>query len=198
MAGQPKTRAKKKAKEAIKRAQTRLRVKRENEIKELNEKLMKSKNKNEIDEILKEKKLREISLNGVGNEIENLWRNENYCTKHISEITEEEVIRALRRSHGIIACACRILGIQRYVMNEWVAKNKKLANIIAEEKDNLLDISEARLYECIARGEPWAITYSLSTIGKKRGYTREIRPEQNKGKIIEAIDNMIDGEIEEC
>jgi hypothetical protein len=44
------------------------------------------------------------------------------------------------------------------------------AAITSEQRLHLLDTAEIALREAIGRGEGWAVTFVLSTLGRDRGY----------------------------
>jgi hypothetical protein len=40
-----------------------------------------------------------------------------------------------------------------------------------EERGQMVDLAEAKLFEAVREGRPWAITSLLRRLGKDRGYT---------------------------
>ena len=88
--------------------------------------------------------------------------------------TPEQVITALERSRGIISIAARALGCSGQTVRNYVARYPAVQEVLDEQRDYLLDITELALMTAVHRGEPWAIRLVLSTLGKERGYTTRV------------------------
>jgi hypothetical protein len=126
-------------------------------------------------------------------EIDNLWLRDMIPCKYPEKITDYEIIMAARRAHGIIGFTARILGVDRSYLDERIHNSQKLKLVFANERENIIDIAEAKLFESVANNAPWAILFLLRTIGKRRGYTEEFNTTDNKSKILEAINGMVNG-----
>lgn len=127
-----------------------------------------------------------------------LWRNKILYNGRPEDITEKMLCDVLIRSHGIYAVACRILGVQRWQLVTLLSKSQKARRIVAEERENILDMSECRLFEAAAAGQEWAVKFMLSTLGKHRGYSTEDKPANNKGLIMDVIEAALDEEDPEA
>jgi hypothetical protein len=131
-------------------------------------------------------------------EIKNLWLTKPEKALHADRIPEHVIILAIRRMHGIKAAVARCLGVDRTQVEQWAIDRPAIAEALATEKESIIDLAEARLFESVSSGSPWAIDMTLRTLGKDRGYSTEFRPKSNKGSILEAIDNATEGETKEC
>lgn len=101
-------------------------------------------------------------------------------TKEIPTKTMED---ALRKSHGNLKVAAQIIGCSREAIRLRASKTKYLADIIAEEREAIIDVAESALYNKVLEGDMRAIEFTLKTIGKDRGYSEKVDVNQT-GKLI--------------
>lgn len=85
--------------------------------------------------------------------------------------TDDQIIEALRKSGGLAYSAARLLGCPASTVLRRINKSAKLKAVQDEERGRFLDVGELKLKEAVMRGEPWAVKFLLSTLGKNRGYT---------------------------
>lgn len=85
--------------------------------------------------------------------------------------SDERIEQALTRARGMVYVAARILKCSPNTIKARLAKSEHLQRVQKEESEILLDVAELKLIEAVERGEWWAIKYTLSTLGKSRGYT---------------------------
>jgi len=69
------------------------------------------------------------------------------------------------------ALACRTANISRQTLDNWINKFDTLKQSIEDMHEEVLDLAETKLLQAMNNGEKWAITYTLDTLGKERGYT---------------------------
>lgn len=130
-------------------------------------------------------------------EIQRLWRTQYLQCTNPDTLTEREILDAVVRAHGVIAVLARILGLKRHQTESLIKKYPSVKRAVAEERENLVDLAECRLFEATNYGEEWAVKFVLQCLGKNRGWTKEISPAENKGKILEAINKMTEMDDEE-
>jgi len=123
-------------------------------------------------------------------EIQRLWRVKHLRCANPESLTEQQINDVAIRAHGITAVMARILGLSRYETTKLIKKYPSAIRTIAEERENIVDIAESRLFEAAAQGQEWAVKMILYCQGKRRGWTKEISPETNKGRILEALDSL--------
>ena len=82
----------------------------------------------------------------------------------------ENIIKALEKTHGMIYLAAEELGCAASTIYRRADKNKKIQYVIDSHRGKLLDKAELKLEQAVLNGEPWAITLTLKSIGKSRGY----------------------------
>ena len=64
-----------------------------------------------------------------------------------------KIIEALQVSRGMIASAARLLGCTRQTIYDAVARHPEINNVVAGERELLLDRAELKLQEAIDAGE---------------------------------------------
>ncbi|RLA87426.1 MAG: hypothetical protein DRG40_00300 [Deltaproteobacteria bacterium] len=82
----------------------------------------------------------------------------------------QEVLEAIEGTYGIKTIIARKLGCHRVTVNRYLKRHPRLAEAVREEREKLKDLAEAKLIEQLQDGQPWAVKYVLSTLGKDRGY----------------------------
>ncbi len=89
--------------------------------------------------------------------------------------TDADIAKALRSSLGIQAMAARKLGCSRENLCVRVKKSPMLQAVIAEAYERRVDMAESALFAAVAKGEPWAVRFTLqvSPYGRKRGYAEQ-------------------------
>lgn len=94
----------------------------------------------------------------------------------------EQVADALERSKGLVSVAARSLGCDTNTIRRYIAKYVSVQKAKDEAREGIKDLAEARLFQAIDRGEPWAVGMLLRTVGKDRGYV-ERHEVENDGVI---------------
>jgi hypothetical protein len=80
------------------------------------------------------------------------------------------VIEALRLHHGLLALAADELGCSRTTLYAYVERFPAVAEVLADERERLVDLAEQGLYYHLEEKSPWAIALALKTLGRERGY----------------------------
>jgi hypothetical protein len=88
-------------------------------------------------------------------------------TPKLEAVTVE---RHLREQRGNTAAVGRILGVTRQAVAQFCRNRPKLAAVLTECREALLDDVESALFKAALKGEPWAVCFLLKTQGRKRGY----------------------------
>ena len=92
------------------------------------------------------------------------------------KLTQQEVIEALKSSHGLKTGAAEILGVSFPTIERYIAENEEAQEIIDFYRVRRVDRAEYKLDEAIERGENWALALVLkdSKRGKERGYGNSV------------------------
>lgn len=107
----------------------------------------------------------------------------------------KEVKRELRRAKGIVSVAATNLGISATALHRRIQRNKSLQLVKWEAREGIIDMAEAKLFKAI-NAEDWrAVKYTLSTLGKKRGYVERVETmdiEVEKKQVFKIDDLVIE------
>lgn len=91
----------------------------------------------------------------------------------------ETVAEVLRRSGGIKAHAARMLHCSRQAVDGYIKRHPEVRQAWLDARETMVDIAESKLHAAVDRGEWRAVRYTLSTLGRDRGYTTEPLPPQD-------------------
>ena len=97
-------------------------------------------------------------------ELKNLGRKKKF--------TPEEVVDALRKTHGLKTGACELLACNFDTLQRYIAESPEAQEVVSFWRKRRVDRAEYKLDEAIERGEPWAISMVLKghKDGRLRGY----------------------------
>lgn len=104
--------------------------------------------------------------------------------------TEKQVIEAIQKARGMLAIAARDLKCARKTLIDYAAKSPEIEKALQEARELQKDVTEARLYQLIDKGELGAICFYLKTQARDRGYIEYSRVEHTgaNGGPIETVD----------
>ena len=90
----------------------------------------------------------------------------------MAKINKKKFKKALKGSAGIITLVAQRLECSRKCVYEYIEKHK-LANLLKDERERLVDMAESNLVKKIQQ-EDWKATEKvLNTLGKNRGYAEK-------------------------
>jgi len=101
----------------------------------------------------------------------------------------EEMCEALMKAKGLVTVAARQLGCHPKTVRRYIDNHPTVAEAKTEAREGILDMAEARLFQAIDKGEPWAISSILRTLGKDRGYVERVEQDQ-RGHVEHYIVNI--------
>ena len=81
-----------------------------------------------------------------------------------------QVIQAIRDTKGLASLAAVKLGCDPDTVRNYAKRHPSVAAAIKEERSRMTDVAELALYNCIMRGDGWAVCFYLKTQGRDRGY----------------------------
>lgn len=85
-------------------------------------------------------------------------------------IEPAKIIEALRRSKGMVSIAARLLDCSRQTVYSAMERHPEISEVVAGERELLIDTAELKLVDSVTKGQPWAIAFYLKTQGRHRGY----------------------------
>lgn len=115
-------------------------------------------------------------------------------TRTKTHILKRNLLEALEKSLGVVTTACKSVGVDRRRHYEWLKKDEKYAEAVADIKNIALDFGESQLHLRMKEGSDTAIIFFLKTQGKKRGYIE--RQEVDNTHRIEDLPEWLKGNEE--
>lgn len=109
-----------------------------------------------------------------------------------ARVAHAAVAAALREAGGNVAEAARMLRLTRRAVCYRVADSEELRTIVEDARESTVDHAERSLAQAVQRGEPWAVCFTLKTLGKSRGYVERSEVTGANGapviQVIQGID----------
>jgi hypothetical protein len=81
-----------------------------------------------------------------------------------------DIVAALQKSRGMVYVAARQLGCAANTIYNYAKKYPSVQAAIDEQRGIMIDIAEIALWNALQNGEAWAVSLTLKTLGKSRGY----------------------------
>jgi hypothetical protein len=86
------------------------------------------------------------------------------------KLRQDDTIFAVRATLGNLSEASERLGVCRQTLYTFAKRHPKVRAAIAQGRAVIVDKAERKLVDAVEAGEPWAISLTLRTLGKWRGY----------------------------
>ena len=117
-----------------------------------------------------------------------------------TRVSDKAIIQALKLSAGKVSLAAKKIGCHFDTIYDHAKSNPEIRRVMAQEREELLDLSECQLKAAVLRGEAWAICFSLKCQGKDRGWVEraEITGANGGPLQLQAVKNaeeMTDDEL---
>lgn len=107
-------------------------------------------------------------------------------------VPREELIEAIKKTRGLLYLASNVLGVNHVTLSKLIESDDELAQIWREEKGKTLDRAEAKLMQAVDKGEQWAITMILRTLGRERGYVERQEVASMSHVKLEIVEEIVD------
>ncbi len=101
------------------------------------------------------------------------------------KLAKKTVTEALKKTNANISLAAKSLGVARSSLYDFVNKHDDLKQLVADERESLVDIAESALKSAVVGKEAWAVCFTLKTIGKSRGYVERVEQTGANGGAIQ-------------
>lgn len=88
--------------------------------------------------------------------------------------TREHVITAIHDTKALISLAAQRLQCSPTTIHNYAKRYPEVAAAIREEREAMTDVAELSLFNCIQKGEGWAVCFYLKTQGRNRGYVERL------------------------
>lgn len=103
----------------------------------------------------------------------------------------------IAKHRGNLSAIARQLKIPRSSLHVQVQADPDLKQLLADERESMIDNAEEGLNSAVDKGEAWAVCFTLKTQGKERGYVEKSQIENSgtiehdiKGEITVKIDQI--------
>lgn len=114
---------------------------------------------------------------------------------HPRTYTDELVIEALRKCGGLMTRAARMLHCNYAYLTIRVKNDPKMLEVMRECREAQLDEAEDALRWSTQRRQAWAVQYTLSRVGRSRGYISDYERVHMAADALPDIDNLSDEAI---
>lgn len=104
--------------------------------------------------------------------------------------TAEQIAKAIQDANGIKAVAARRLGCARQTVVKYAAEYAICREAVQTARETVVDLAEGKFVEAISRGEPWAVSMALKTLGRDRGYGDSVEIILRQAKTLAAAYNL--------
>jgi len=94
---------------------------------------------------------------------------------------------AIIKHRGILSSAAAELGISRTQVHRRINSNQTLKDATVEARATLIDDAESALVKAIEAQEAWAVSLTLKTIGKHRGYVERQEVEMDGNITVNVV-----------
>lgn len=112
--------------------------------------------------------------------------------------TIEQVKTTLEGTGGLIALAAAQLGCSRATVYNYIKRYPELEEVVNGEREKLIEEAIVGLRAGIGKGEPWAVCFTLKTLGKDWGFserTEHRHTGEDGGPIRLKAETMTDDEL---
>jgi hypothetical protein len=135
-----------------------------------------------------------LVLVGVDNEFydKDIEKEYHYERLPNGSFPKEAFYKAFELCGGNISRAARLMGCTRNAFYKRINSDPEFKEILDDIKETKVDIAEDKLYKLIEIGQPQAVTFFLSTIGKERGYTKATVLQGDKNRPVQININIGD------
>lgn len=98
-----------------------------------------------------------------------------------NRLTNAQIRAALIATGGAMALAAKRLKVSRQAIWKRIQQSDDLQAVVADQREELLDLAESALKASLKKREAWAVCFTLKTIGKKRGYIEKTETDITSG-----------------
>mgnify|MGYP001560853237 CR=1 FL=1 len=103
--------------------------------------------------------------------------------------TNQEIIEGLQRHQGMVYLAAEAMHCSPHTILARLKNSPEVKAIYVALRGHRVDVAELKLYDQTLAGEPWAVQFTLKTIGKDRGYSerQEVTGEGGGPQVIKVV-----------
>ena len=138
-------------------------------------------------EIVSEKVQKDLSITLRGStDLEAPDKEEvfEYYMEPNGRIPDEYLLKALELSLGNVTRAAKLINVDRSIYYHRVSEVPGFREKMNEIREIKLDFAESKFFDHVMQGDKQALMFYLSTIGKNRGYTRQMEVVGNEDRPV--------------
>lgn len=107
--------------------------------------------------------------------------------EHKKKYSNDDIIAALGNANGLIFIAAKMLGCTPQTIYTRANNVKAVRDAIDNARGEFVDAAERKLMTAVSNGEPWAVSFTLKTLGKTRGYVERQEIRTWRDEVIELL-----------
>lgn len=112
------------------------------------------------------------------------------------KLSKEKIKDSLILTHGNYMLTAKMLKCSREAIRVRVKADEELSQIVRDEREGIVDVAESALNQAVLRGEPWAIQFTLRSIGRNRGYGDSLQV-SGEVKVSDLSDEELESKVRE-
>jgi hypothetical protein len=90
------------------------------------------------------------------------------------KFTVEQVAKALNDCKGMVYLAAKQLKCHHQTVFNYLKRHASLRDVVESNRGEMVDFAELVLWKALQNGEQWAVVFTLTRLGKDRGYNEKI------------------------
>lgn len=110
------------------------------------------------------------------------------------KISNKTIVEVYSKKAGNLTATASSLGLARKTLERWRESDSKLAEMLNDIDESLIDYTESKLMESINEGNVTSILFFLKTKGKKRGYVEQNEVKLDANPFIELLKGLPDND----
>jgi hypothetical protein len=112
----------------------------------------------------------------------------------LKALKNEEIIEAIKKCRGLTYIIANALGVSHSGISAKIAADPELSSVLREQRGRALDMAEAKLMQAVDKGEQWAITMILRTLGRERGYVERQEVSNVTTVRLQIVEEIVDAD----
>lgn len=113
------------------------------------------------------------------------------------KVTDKQLKDAFEETGGNVVLSAKRLGVTAQGIYRRLHKSASLRLALEESRENQLDEADFQLQQAVKLGAPWAIQFTLRTLGRKRGYSEALTVTQEGGRSEKNLPNFKEWSFED-
>lgn len=105
--------------------------------------------------------------------------------------SDDQIIAALAKYKGLVYLAAKCLDCKPDTIRERGKVSPDVRDAIRVHRGRMVDVAEQKLMRAVERGEAWAISMVLKTLGKRRGYVERKEYTGARGGPIRQVREIV-------